>query len=66
MTIIDWKTAFEASLEQLIRTRQELRALREDYEEARLQLASLRCELKAMGCDRDGDRRPSWWPPRRP
>ena len=48
MTIIDWKTAFEATLEQLIRTRQELHTLREDYEEACDELASLRCELEAM------------------
>lgn len=48
MTTPDWQEAFATCLENLVRTRQELHVLREDYEDVCDELASLRAEIEMM------------------
>lgn len=46
MTAPDWQEAFATCLENLIHTRQELHALREDCEDVCDELAELRAEIE--------------------
>lgn len=46
MSTIDYQAAFYTCLEDLIRTRQELHSLREDYQDSCDELATLRAEFE--------------------